>query len=151
IAVIGAGIAGLEAALTAGARGHRVTVYGASEEPGGKTRLHAELPGGEHLSSIYDYQQSACREHGVRLVLGERLDPAAAAGLAADAVILATGSTLGVPAFVPPEYAEEGLVPDLRAFVVDMRGRTGREPGQLVIYDQDHTEMTYAAALHLAD
>lgn len=151
IAVIGAGIAGLEAALAAGARGHRVTVYGASEEPGGKTRLHAELPGGEHLSSIYDYQQRACREHGVRFVLGQRLDAAAARRLAADAVILATGSTMAVPAFVPAEYAEEGLVPDLRSFVAAMRGRTGRERGQLVIYDQDHTEMTYAAALRLAD
>lgn len=151
VAVIGAGIAGLEAAWVAAARGHRVTVYGASDEPGGKTRLHAELPGGEHLSSIYDYQQVACRQHGVQFRLGNRVDAALAARLPADAVVLATGSTPSVPAFVPREYAEEGLVLDLRSLLASLRGRTSRDEGRLVIFDQDHTEMTYGAALKLLD
>lgn len=151
VAVIGAGIAGLEAAWVAAARGHRVTVYGASDEPGGKTRLHAELPGGEHLSSIYDYQQLACRQHGVRFRLGTPVDAALAAQIAADAVVLATGSTPSVPPFVPREYAEEGLVLDLRSLLASLRGRTTREEGRVVIFDQDHTEMTYGAALRLLD
>lgn len=151
VAVIGAGIAGLEAAWVAGARGHRVTVYGASDEVGGKTRLHAELPGGEHLSSIYDYQQLACRQHGVRLRLGERVDAQLATTLSAPVVILATGSTPGLPAFVPAEYAAEGLVPDLRSLLISLRGRTTQEAGRLVLFDQDHTEMTYAGALRLLD
>lgn len=151
VAVIGAGIAGLEAAWVAAARGHRVTVYGASDEPGGKTRLHAELPGGEHLSSIYDYQQLACRQHGVRFRLGTPVDAALATRLEADAVVLATGSTPSVPPFVPREYAEEGLVLDLRALLASLRGRTTREEGRIVIFDQDHTEMTYGAALRLLE
>lgn len=151
VAVIGSGIAGLEAAWVAAARGHRVTVYGAADEPGGKTRLHAELPGGEHLSSIYDYQQLACRQHGVRFRMGTRVDAALARSLEADAVILATGSTMGVPAGIPAEYVAEGLVLDLRSLLVSLRGRTTREPGRLVLLDQDHTEMTYGAALKLLD
>ena len=151
VAVIGSGIAGLEAAWVAAARGHRVTVYGAADEPGGKTRLHAEVPGGEHLSSIYDYQQLACRQHGVRFRMGTPVDAAMAAGIAADAVILATGSTMGVPAFIPAEYVAEGFVLDLRGLLVSLRGRTTKEPGRLVLLDQDHTEMTYGAALKLLD
>lgn len=151
VAVIGAGIAGLEAAWVAAARGHRVTVYGAADEPGGKLRLHAELPGGEHLSSIYDYQQLACRQYGVRLKLGTPVDAAAAVALAADTVILATGSSLSVPAFIPPEYVEEGFVLDLRQLLVSLKDRKTTEPGRLVLFDQDHTEMTYGAALKLLD
>lgn len=151
VAVIGSGIAGLEAAWVAAARGHRVTVYGAADEPGGKTRLHAEVPGGEHLSSIYDYQQLACRQHGVRFRMGTPVDAALARSLQADAVILATGSTMGVPASIPADYVAEGLVHDLRGLLVSLRGRTTKEPGRLVLLDQDHTEMTYGAALKLLE
>ncbi len=151
VAVIGSGIAGLEAAWVAAARGHRVTVYGAADEPGGKTRLHAEVPGGEHLSSIYDYQQLACRQHGVKFRMGRLVDAALAATLQADTVILATGSTMAVPAFIPAEYVAEGFVFDLRGLLVSLRGRTTQEPGRLVLFDQDHTEMTYGAALKLLD
>ncbi len=151
VAVIGSGIAGLEAAWVAAARGHRVTVYGAADEPGGKTRLHAELPGGEHLSSIYDYQQMSCRQHGVKFSMGTTVDAALAATIQADAVILATGSTMAVPPFIPAEYVEEGFVLDLRSLLVSLRARTTQESGRLVLFDQDHTEMTYGAALKLLD
>ena len=151
VAVIGSGIAGLEAAWVAAARGHRVTVYGAADEPGGKTRLHAEVPGGEHLSSIYDYQQLACRQYGVQFRMGATVDAALAAKLEADAVILATGSTLSKPAFIPAEYITEGFVFDLRGLLISLRGRATRESGRLVLFDQDHTEMTYGAALKLLD
>lgn len=151
VAVIGSGIAGLEAAWVAAARGHRVTVYGAADEPGGKTRLHAEVPGGEHLSSIYDYQQLACRQHGVKFRMGRLVDADLAATLQADTVILATGSTMAVPSFIPAEYVAEGFVFDLRGLLISLRGRTTREAGRLVLFDQDHTEMTYGAALKLLD
>jgi len=151
VAVIGSGIAGLEAAWVAAARGHRVTVYGAADEPGGKTRLHAEVPGGEHLSSIYDYQQLACRQHGVQFRMGRLVDADLAATLQADTVILATGSTMAVPSFIPAEYVAEGFVFDLRGLLISLRGRTTREAGRLVLFDQDHTEMTYGAALKLLD
>ena len=44
VAVVGAGVAGMEAAWVAAARGHKVHVFGASDDPGGKTRVHAGLP-----------------------------------------------------------------------------------------------------------
>jgi len=149
VAVIGAGVAGLEAAWAAAARGHDVTVYSASEEVGGKTRLHAELRDGEHLSSIYDYTLFEGKRRGVKYVLDGPVDEAAAKELDADTVLLATGATMSVPAFVPPEYAEEGFVPDLREFLADMLERNTKEEGRLIIFDQDHTEMVYSAALRL--
>jgi hypothetical protein len=53
---------------------------------------------------------------------------------------------MAVPDFVPAEFAEEGFVVDVRSLAVQMRGRKTREEGRLVLFDQDHTEMTYAAA-----
>jgi hypothetical protein len=53
---------------------------------------------------------------------------------------------MAVPDFVPAEFAEDELVPDLRSLARDMLERSGREPGRIVVFDHDHTEMTYAAA-----
>ena len=54
VVVVGGGVAGLEVAWIAAARGHSVSLLGSENGWGGKTRLHAELPGSENLSSVYD-------------------------------------------------------------------------------------------------
>jgi len=146
ITVVGSGIAGLETAWTAAARGHAVTVLGMSGEPGGKTRLHAELPGGENLSSIYDYQYLTGKKFGVDFQLDSGGTIEEVLSTRPDEVVLATGSRMLPPAFVPREYADEGFVEDLRTFILPFIGKQSREPGRAVLFDQDHTEMTYAAA-----
>lgn len=151
VVVVGAGIAGMEAAWVAAARGHEVHVFGASDEPGGKTRLHAGLPGGEGLSSIYDYQHLAAKRHGARMRLGERADLDAIVALAPDAVILATGSTPAWPDFLPEEWREEGLIPDLREAVRQLAAYPGTNPGTAVIWDEDHGAFTYDAAEFLIE
>jgi len=151
VVVVGAGIAGLEAAWVAAARGHQVTVFSAGDEVGGKTRLHATLPGGENLSSIYDYQWLEAKRHGVKFELGVSGTLADITTLNPDEVLLATGADMRPPPFLPAEYVEEGFVLDIRALMQSLQGRSRQEEGRILLLDRDHTEMTYAAAERLAE
>lgn len=146
VVVVGSGIAGMEAAWVAAARGHEVHVFGRSEEPGGKTRRHAILPGGEGLSSIYDYQQLAARRHGVTMHMGVDVGVEDVMALTPDVVILATGSSVTWPEFLPDEWRAEGVVPDIREAVSMLEPYSGVNEGTAVIWDEDHSAFTYDAA-----
>jgi 2,4-dienoyl-CoA reductase-like NADH-dependent reductase (Old Yellow Enzyme family) len=146
VVVVGAGLAGMEAAWVAAARGHAVTVLGASDHIGGKAWWREKLPGGEPVSSIYDYQTTAAARAGARIVLGRRATAADVLALRPDVVILATGSRMIPPDWLPEAARAEGWVPDLRAALAEVLRYTGRQPGAAVLFDADHTEGTYAAA-----
>ena len=146
LVVVGAGIAGLEAAWVAAARGHEVIVFGASDEVGGKTRLHSRLPGGESLSSIYDFQFLQARRAGVRFELGHRAGVADVIAERPDCTLLASGADMSWPSALPREWSAEGLIPDLRSAVPALLAIREPQGGTAVLFDADHTEGTYAAA-----
>ena len=150
IVVVGAGPAGLEAAWVAAARGHEVSVFAASSDVGGKTRLHSLLPGAENLSSVYDYQRLRADEFGVKFHFDHRANAEDVLALRPDAVILACGSTPAWPHWLPEDYRDAEFFPDVRAVAARFSIRRSREAGTAVIYDQDHTAFTYATAQLLA-
>ncbi len=147
VVIVGAGVAGMEAAWTAAARGHEVTVFSRSRDIGGKARLRAQLPGGEAVSSIYDYQHAAAVRAGARFELGVTATTGAILALKPDSVILATGAQMVAPRWLPPRARE--FVTDLRSAMQGVLHITQKQRGSAVIYDMDLSEGTYASAERL--
>ena len=150
VVVVGTGVAALEAAYTAAKCGHKVQVLGDHEKLGGKTRLHAELPGGENLSSVYDYQYLMAKRSGVEFLLGDQATEDDVLTCQPDVVLLATGSRSSVPKWLNNDWAESGLIPSVREIAPQLLARSDVTPGRAVLIDQDQTEMTYAVAELLA-
>ncbi len=147
VVIVGAGIAGMEAAWVAAARGHEVHLFSRSSHIGGKARLRSQLPGGESISSIYDYQMAASQRAGVVFHLQQEATAEDIIRLQPHEVILATGSTMVPPRWLPKEA--QGLVQDLRSAILEVIQHPQPQSGSAVLYDMDQSEGTYAAAMAL--
>ncbi len=91
IAVVGAGPAGLSAALTAAGRGHRVTLIDRAARVGGQLHLAASVPGKEEFRGLIDWFEASLAVSTVEVRLNTEATAETLSGF--DEVILATGIT----------------------------------------------------------
>ena len=96
IAVVGAGPAGLAAAVTAAERGHRVELFETDQEIGGQFGIARRIPGKEEFAETIRYYRRRLELTGVKLHLGRRATADDLAGF--DEIVLATGVVPRVPA-----------------------------------------------------
>lgn len=89
--VIGAGPAGMMAALTAAEQGHRVSLFEAACEIGGQFNYAKQIPGKEEFSETLRYFQTQLVRREVEIHVGRRMQVSDILALEADEIILATG------------------------------------------------------------
>lgn len=97
VVVIGAGPAGLEAAVTAARRGHHVTIFDHADRIGGQLPLVAAPPGREEFARLLDYYEHQVQSTGVTLKLGKKVAMKEVRRTRPNAIILATGSRQIIP------------------------------------------------------
>ncbi|MBV2358976.1 NADPH-dependent 2,4-dienoyl-CoA reductase [Thalassococcus sp. CAU 1522] len=89
VAVVGAGPAGLAAAIAAAGRGHKVTLFDKADEIGGQLNMAKQVPGKEEFWGLVDWFRTMLGETGVTLSLGRVVSADDLTGF--DEVIVATG------------------------------------------------------------
>jgi mycofactocin system FadH/OYE family oxidoreductase 2 len=144
VVVVGAGPAGLQAALAAAARGHRVTVMEKEQLPGGQARLAATVPSRAEFGDIVRNQVNAYRRIGMDVRYGTVADRAAVLAESPDVVIVATGAEPERPYWAPPEAANV-------ADVVEVLDGRASPSGRVVVVDELGFHQATSVAELLAD
>jgi 2,4-dienoyl-CoA reductase (NADPH2) len=93
VAVVGAGVAGIAAALEAGRRGHHVTLYESASQIGGQFVLAAKIPGKEDYGLSLQSYVAQLADCGVEIRTGTAVDPEALKRANFDEIIVSTGIT----------------------------------------------------------
>jgi 2,4-dienoyl-CoA reductase (NADPH2) len=97
VAVVGAGPAGLAAAITASGRGHAVDLFEADGEIGGQFNLARRIPGKEEFAETIRYYVRQLELTGVKVHLNHQATAAELAEGGYDDIVLATGVTPRTP------------------------------------------------------
>ncbi len=95
--VVGAGPAGLQAAVSSVAAGYDVRIYEREPLTGGQVRLAASVPSRAEFGDLTRNLAAEVRRLGITVETGVELDASALRELASDVVVLATGAHARLP------------------------------------------------------
>ncbi len=141
VVVVGAGVAGVEAARIAAMRGHQVDLYDANPYVGGAIELAKRPPFKENFQPLQPYLERQLELTGVNVHLGQKVSKEDILAMDADAVVCATGAE---SVTLPLEGAERTVsAKDVllgketgKNVVVIGGGSTGCETAELLAMDR---------------
>ncbi|WP_172327671.1 FAD-dependent oxidoreductase [Mangrovicoccus sp. HB161399] len=147
VLVIGGGPAGMEAALAAARRGHRVTLAEATERLGGRLDLARRPVGRSEWARLIGFKAAELARAGVTVRTGVAADRALIAALAPGRAILATGA-VPRPFLLPG--APPGTILTLDEAVLDWSEGGSRIGRRVLVHDGMNRAPALALALSLA-
>jgi 2,4-dienoyl-CoA reductase-like NADH-dependent reductase (Old Yellow Enzyme family)/thioredoxin reductase len=125
VAVVGAGPAGLEAAVTAAERGCKVLLFEKEGRIGGQLNYASQPPGKAKIDWLLAYYEDRIQALGIDLRLNTGAMPEDVAAIDADVVLVAAGSEPVLPRAIPGlDGANVYLPPAVLSGAVDLSGKT---------------------------
>ncbi len=144
VMVVGAGPAGLQAAISAARAGHQVTVYEKEPVAGGQVRLAASVPNRAEFGDMIRNQLNECARLGVTIEYGVGVWPGLVAEHKPDHVIVAMGAEPSRPWWVAGEATR---IADVR----EVLDGSAEPAGTVVVIDEIGFHHATSVAELLAD
>ncbi len=153
VIVVGAGVAGLEAAWVLAARGHKVALYEKGEKLGGQA-LTASMPPCKHGFSVaVKHYIVLCRKYGVEIHTNAEITAEQILAAKPDAVVLASGATPimlnipneGIPVVQANDVLDGKVVPGRRVLIIG-GGLVGMETAEVMV-----TQMRKVSLVEMRD
>lgn len=91
--IVGGGIGGMQAALTAAENGHEVILCEKTDRLGGNIRCEEKVPFKKHLAEYIQQRERLLAKSSVEIRLNTEVTPEYALGVGADVIIAALGAT----------------------------------------------------------
>jgi 2,4-dienoyl-CoA reductase-like NADH-dependent reductase (Old Yellow Enzyme family)/thioredoxin reductase len=141
IAVVGGGLTGLEAAVTAASHGHQVTIFERAMQLGGQLRLAAMSPLGALIGDLLAFYEAELRGFGVTVELGIAVETSTIAEQGYDRVLLCTGT--------PEHTSHDSPIDDRSRSLAEVLHAPGSAGPSVLIVGNGHTAA--AAAIMCAE
>jgi len=143
IGVVGAGPAGLAAAMTAAERGHAVTLFDRDTRLGGQLNMAREIPGKEEFHGLVEWYETMIRDLDITLKLGRAATADDLDGF--DEVVIATGvipRDPGIPGQDGPNVVSyidvlRGHAPVGKRVAIVGAGGIGFDVAEYLVHDGD--------------